>query len=508
MPENEFEKKVSSQMQELKVKPSEKVWLQVEERIRKKKKRRVFMILFLLAGLGLLGYWQWDHMFTNKKTSVADSTTKPSTEGKLTPDATFNNREKEESPTVRKPDQPKKEEGSGNTTLTVSKKDKKNQSNQIVQPKKIEETEIKSTIRKTPVSKNRSTDLNAIADQPKVAKSPKDDVAVSGVLDKEPVKENKPAIVNDLTNIKKEPVVVKVDSAVTSKPDFPIMTNDSLVINSENKKVTEVNITDSTKKKEERLKDSAAIIKKDHAIKKWKWGFELTPGISSLNEEMFSFDMNKMADAYAAPQTGTGSGVPQSRVEPATSSSGFSFQAGVFAKNQMTKRSSILLGLRYGYYSDRIRVGGVSVFNTNSTNTAFQNAGVFYRASNTYRDLTNRYHFLELPLSYHVRLNKNQQKPFTANLGFSLSRMIASNAVMYDTSFGGIYYKNSSQLRKIQFSLSAGLSWTILNERSLQWSVGPVADIHVNKWLDNPFEKKKYLVFVGFRSAILFNSKK
>mgnify|MGYP001571368001 CR=1 FL=1 len=38
MPENEFEKKVSSEMPELKFKPSEKVWLHVEERIRKKKK--------------------------------------------------------------------------------------------------------------------------------------------------------------------------------------------------------------------------------------------------------------------------------------------------------------------------------------------------------------------------------------------------------------------------------------------------------------------------------------
>ncbi|HET9434838.1 MAG TPA: hypothetical protein VFO37_13815, partial [Chitinophagaceae bacterium] len=70
MPENEFEKKVSSEMQELKFKPSEKVWLQVEERIRRKKKRRVFVIIFFLAGLALLGYWQRDNLFRETKNDI------------------------------------------------------------------------------------------------------------------------------------------------------------------------------------------------------------------------------------------------------------------------------------------------------------------------------------------------------------------------------------------------------------------------------------------------------
>src|SRR5687767_7060009 len=72
MPENEFEKKVSSEMQELKFKPSEKVWVLVEERIRKKNKRRIFVIIFLLAGLALLGYWQRTNLFGEKKTDLVN----------------------------------------------------------------------------------------------------------------------------------------------------------------------------------------------------------------------------------------------------------------------------------------------------------------------------------------------------------------------------------------------------------------------------------------------------
>ena len=86
MPENEFEKKFSSEMHDLKFKPSEQVWLRVEERIKKKKKRRIFVIIFLLAGLSLLGYWQRSNLFGESENDIAktekknENNSKPATE--------------------------------------------------------------------------------------------------------------------------------------------------------------------------------------------------------------------------------------------------------------------------------------------------------------------------------------------------------------------------------------------------------------------------------------------
>ena len=78
MPENEFEKKVYSEMQDLRFKPSENVWLRVEERIKKKKKRRIFVVIFLLAGLALLGYWQRSNLFGESESDIAKTVQKDS----------------------------------------------------------------------------------------------------------------------------------------------------------------------------------------------------------------------------------------------------------------------------------------------------------------------------------------------------------------------------------------------------------------------------------------------
>src|ERR1700730_3936067 len=63
MPANDFEKQVQQVLDELKLKPSEEVWPQVEQRIRKDKRRRRSLLwlplLFLL--LGGAGYWWVNH---------------------------------------------------------------------------------------------------------------------------------------------------------------------------------------------------------------------------------------------------------------------------------------------------------------------------------------------------------------------------------------------------------------------------------------------------------------
>jgi len=495
MPENEFEKKVSSEMQELKLKPSEKVWLQVEERIRRKKKRRVFIIIFLLAGLALLGYWQWNNLFDGKENSIvkAEPTTgkesKPVTEEKSKPNEPVNNK-------TEKTAEKKNIESKKKNEITIDQKDSKTNTIKLKQEQTTQttkqETIKKKNITAKPVKPDKAGDLQTTSIESPEAKDIKADVVI---------RPNKDTLKNDNKQIETTNKEVRTDKEINETRV------DSVEGNKELPKKEKVIPKDSNNKKEQDLKDSASTPKKYYASKKWKLSFEFTPGISSLNTNVFSFDMNKSADVFAFPSTGSNGGFPTTPARPSASSSGFAFQMGGLAKKQITPKISLAIGLRYGYYSEKINIGRDTLisypFQSYSSITRPS-----YRASNSFQSKTNGYHFIELPVNYHLRLNKNKNKPFTLDAGLMISRLIATNAVMYDTAFGGVYYKNVKWLNKTQFSLNTGFSLTLINNRNIQWSLGPVIDLHLNSLLNSPFEDKKYLFATGLRSDIHFNSKK
>jgi hypothetical protein len=86
--------------------------------------------------------------------------------------------------------------------------------------------------------------------------------------------------------------------------------------------------------------------------------------------------------------------------------------------------------------------------------------------------------------------------------------MVGSNALLYDTVAGGIYYRSDKYFNKTQVGFSASLNWTAMNKHKFQWNLGPVIDIHFSSLLNSPFEEKNYLLFTGLRTSIIFNSRK
>jgi hypothetical protein len=89
-----------------------------------------------------------------------------------------------------------------------------------------------------------------------------------------------------------------------------------------------------------------------------------------------------------------------------------------------------------------------------------------------------------------------------------VGRMFAGRALVYDTAAGGIYYQSKKYFNKTQFGLSTSLNWTLIRKQKFELTLGPVIDLHLNSFIDNPYEKKKHLFFAGLRSTIRFNSKK
>ncbi|HMK20190.1 MAG TPA: outer membrane beta-barrel protein [Chitinophagaceae bacterium] len=502
MPENEFEKKVSSEMQELKFKPSENVWLRVEERIKKKKERRIFVVIFLLAGLALLGYWQRGNLFGEQKNDIAKKVQQDSPGDKPKEDNSQSANEINNSSEIKQNTETTKPEETKNTTnktaddkLTddrsvVDKKDITVSKNEINKPEKNNEgTNGKQGSVKNKKNNKPEASIAIVSANSKKKNGVVDDATKDVKTNSEPIAKQEEA---NKTEVK--PVESKIDSA---------------------KAVTDVQEKDTTTKKDtvlkaEPTKDPAPqIVKKDPSEKKWKWGLHITPGISSLNDNDISFGGANFADAFAYQNPAGPGAPPPPRQKPSDVKAGFAFQVGASAQRQLSSRTSLSLGLQYGYYSNILHIGNIRFSGSNQLSSVpGRNANQVYNAGSDTTKYTNHYHFIEVPFLFQWQLNKNKVKPFTWSIGFTVGQLISSNAIMYDTAFNGVYYKNKSQLNKTQFSFSTGFSWTIANNKNVQWKLGPVADLHLTKLIDNPFENKRYLFFVGLRTAVLLNSKK
>jgi hypothetical protein len=499
MPENEFEKKVSSEMQELRFKPSEKVWLQVEERIRKKNKRRVFLIIFLLAGLALLGYWQRDNLFGEKTNNIA----------------------KTETPVIKTTGEKQKATDETERTSGTKKNDDELKENNET---KVDNKENQEQISERNISNTSPTNIAIPGPNKKVKQNKRNDLSRESVNNKQA--QQKKSNEADITQVDESSKNISKKDALDIKVNDEISNVKRQEIKQPGEKFTE-NKTDSAgstipgrEKKNVKTKDSAsvkaplkdsiaAVSKKVSSEKKWKWSVQLTPGISFLNKKGIpSIEKSAFRD-YQSPAVSSGSAPPPPRQAPSEIKPGFAFQLGGFAQREISKRTNISFGLQYGFYSNNLGVGKRrdSLLNNNNFSNS-QDAGFVYNAGGDTIHYTNRYHFIELPVRFQWQLNKNKIWPINWSAGFTVGRLIATNAIMYDTAFNGIYYQNKKLLNKTQFSLSTGFSFTIANNRRMQWSLGPFADIHLNKLVDNPFEDRKYLFFTGIRTSILFDQKK
>ncbi len=506
MQENEFEKRVQQQMEEFRLRPSDAVWEKVEEELRKKKKRRVVFFIFLLAGLSLLGYTGY-FLVNQSKQNIADQTFTQQP----------NNDSAEKNNAVSSP-------ATGSTTS--------NENGSIIQepltikPNPTENApapeELKSNHTRVAKGETRVNDQPAADKTVRDAVIKKSNAVAEKTANQKNARDNKP-------------------TRSTRQPDEMVANNETTVIkgdvtvNDEKKKTEETAIaqtdpannipiikdqltTDSLRKDSALAKVDEKVTKQETATVKTKmssklrWGFDLAVGFSGMRDNAFLFSNGQksmMDRVYNSPGNSSSGGFYTPPVSPSSTKAGPAFKLGIVAQKEITKRSSVSAGLQYAYLNTRMKIGSywnTSVVVSNAVSQSLRLDAV-YRAA-PQKNYTNHYHFIQLPIQYHLQLNKGKKLPLLWNVGASLGYLVNTNALVYDTTAGGIYYRDKDIFNKWQENLNTGFSFLFGKSQKLQWSVGPEISLGMNKLVKDTYSQKQYLLYGGLSGRVIFPRKK
>ena len=453
MQENEFEKRLQEEMSEFRVRPSEVVWDRIEDDLRKKKRRRVVFYLFLLAGLSVVGYSGYV-LFTPQKQILAKQD-------------------------IAKTDGNKLQKQEPSTTDDTKKTGRVNETSD--QPKQSINTEKNLN----PENRNQIVNDGQLARHGRQGDDASEVLKSSTNISSTPSKNKNVPIGDKTIALQSEKDGNRVgEPAAIPAPDGPernIEVNEQV---SSEKKQTNVLAPDSAvtsiKKEEQKLPPG-----QPPSAKKTKssirWALEVSGGFSQLSNKAFSFaGVNQQADALYVNTPGNGTGgttggftiyYPPSEVR-----SGPAFRSAVVGELSISKRSSVTAGLGYAYYSNEIKTGSYKdssfILRTMADQSVALNS--YYQGSQSQViEYKNKYHFIQVPINYHLQLNKGVKVPIVWNIGMSPAYLFSTNALVYDTASGGIYYKNQNAFNKFHFNLNTGIAFRIGKPNKLQWSIGP-----------------------------------
>ena len=224
-----------------------------------------------------------------------------------------------------------------------------------------------------------------------------------------------------------------------------------------------------------------ALNLKKQSIKKGEWtiGFTLSGGSSWIEgKEAHGLYANNVQTgsfntAYVYYPLRSSYAYHPSR--PTSFHASFSFTAGVFAERNLTSKTNVSLGLSYSHLS-------------------LQN------------NVSNNFEFVQLPVLFHFRVNRNDHLPLTFDAGVTASQLMAANAQQYNY-FSDRWYHDNDLFNKFQANIYTGFSFTVFNKEGKQILVGPGFSYGFTQLSNSGIYESKHLQVLNLHAEILFGKK-
>ncbi|MEP6674542.1 MAG: porin family protein [Ferruginibacter sp.] len=462
MQNNDFEKQVRQSMDELRLAPDDAVWEKVAASLPGERKRRWLIWFFLLAFLagGLLIFEtnkeskKAPENIDIKRISAFDSVKK-------------NNEEKIVNDTITKNQADEK------LMSTVSQNVVQQTDNSLVNEKLIEK-KTKGKIKIAILAADIDTDQPAEKKLLNGQHSAKSKVVIL------------PAMAEDIAdNFQKNN-----NSSFTEKGKDRISNSGDTdsTSNEMDKKAIEKKSDSIQKKIKTELTPDTAVhnitinekaVKKIKSGKQWQFSILAAAGLSNTNNGLVN------EKAYSSTLSG-GVGTPIVPGVLQNSSAGPAFRIGINAAKQLSAKWNFATGIYYSYFSSTLRVGkkldtvGISYLGDRSNTPSYYATG----DNSKYR---NQFHYVEVPMIFRITLSK--KIPFYIEAGPSVSYLIKSNALVYNSG-AGFYFTRKDIYNNLMLSLNAGAGIDIGHQSKFPFSLGLRFNYGISSVIKTVYDKK------------------
>ena len=489
MQNNEFEKQVQERMGQIKFTPSEAVWAEVEKNLRQRRKRRIaifwLFIFFIAAGGTSLGWFYLspsDNRISNhqsKSASALKNTTAI--------------------PPVQNSDDQSSASSSGRKENSVINESPKTGSSLETSAEKINQgsrnnsgaNSQKNTPhgQLTPIQKNKNVSTNSAVNietsGSKINKT-RDKKSAAALTTPALVDANIHGDMANTTADQPDKAVAVNENKVSA--DSSVTNNDSSV------NLVKINAVDS------QATATSTVKIKNNAKSKWQFGVSVGVGMSDI---VHPASMNKSLDmAMANPSNPPSSNLSAPGnsfqnaaiyISPKELNPGIEFSLGFSASKKLKKRWSVAIGLQYHYYSTSIKVGPY-----------LDSSRSYLAAGPRVNDHTNKYHFVEIPVTLGFQLLKN--KPLLLTSGISLAQLIVSDVLTYNSA-QRVFISDGSNLNKTQLNILLGLSWTFGDKGRMPIQVGPNFSYGASNLSGKSISGSNHMYTVGAGAKIMFRKK-
>lgn len=479
--QNNFEKDVQQKMDGLKLTPSAAVWERVEVEIAVEKKKRRGIIWFLLAGTLLLGGGWWAMgLFRNRPETVSQMALRPHDE--------INNGQTND-PTASK--QINKASGQMENTRAEPTEPAGSSS---AKPRE------QSSVARGNEDRNHK---KAVADGKQAEKA----ALVPASTDKPERAGNfTPALKETQKNVRQPTVIGSPELQTLEKPERTPKI-DSAAKGAEASQQPLPHKVDSIAGKNEAKendlpKADSSLKKKVASAKKWHPQVAAGAGISGYAAGPLFTSFNNVARdvLYASPNAVAGgqSSVP---AQPSRTSAGPAFSIGFSLGKNLGQRWEISLGLQYAYASARQKVGDKKNTDTTVQFSMDKVAANGFYTNTGKSDYTNRFHFVELPVT--VSYRPSIRWPLYLSFGAAYGRLLSTNALTF-SSASNLYYQNKENYVRSAVSLSSSVGIDLLAKKKTLLRTGPYVQYGLLKLRKENPDGTPHLLLAGLRTTLRF----